>query len=80
MGGCVRTVRQFEIDGERAVNQAWLTNQPGVQGQGKWLNISSGQELPDGSIGSEWHNIHWDYDRLLRGQSALRKALDCLAD
>lgn len=69
---------QFVIDGQRAANQAWITTQPGVEGQGKWLNISSSQILPDGSVGSEWHNIHWDHDRLVRGQSALRRALDCL--
>lgn len=68
----------FERNNEAAVNQAWITTQPGVDGQGKWLNISSGRVLPDGSVGSEWHNVHWDHDRLVRGQSALRVALDCL--
>lgn len=69
---------QFEIGGSYATNQAWITTQPGVDGQGKWLNISSNRVLPDGSVGSEWHNVHWDHDRLERGQSALRLALDCL--
>lgn len=71
---------QFEIDGHWATNQAWITTQPGVSGQGKWLNISGAYELPDGSIGSAWHDIHWDHDRLALGQSALRVALDCLHD
>lgn len=69
---------QATVDGSTAVNQAYITTQPGVDGQGQWVNISSAYQLPDGSVGSEWNNVRWDHDRLLRGQSALRKALDCL--
>lgn len=49
----------------------FLTTAPGVENLGKWINLAGGDP---------WRNVKWDSERLVRGQSALTKAQNCLND
>ncbi len=48
----------------------FLTNAPGVSGDGHWISVPSN--------GDPWRSVAWDSERLVRAQSALTKARECL--
>lgn len=48
----------------------FLTNAPGVSGEGHWIPVPS--------KGDPWGSVEWDFERLVRAQSALVKAHECL--
>lgn len=67
-----------ELDGR--IRSDRLTNHPGnPEERGEWFILGSWVPSQDGPAYT-WDNIHWDAERLARGQSALSKAHECLAE
>ncbi len=48
----------------------FLTNAPGFSDEGQWIPVPS--------TGDPWGSVKWDSERLIRAQSALIKAQECL--
>lgn len=47
----------------------FMTNAPGISADGRWIPLG---------LSDPWSTVSWDSERLVRGQSALTKARECL--
>ncbi len=48
----------------------FLTNAPGISDEGQWIPVPS--------TGDPWGSVEWDSERLMKAESALMKAHECL--